>query len=140
MSVPNSGSNLDAKWELSDHAAQRSAERFSGIDPLSLLREAKIARKSQLARIKRDCPNAAKHYMRGFNGRYFMVSQNRYVFIVEPPKTVITCWDWHQYKTLDLKDLDRLERRKPKNGNIHLNESEFFGLLNLARRSFCDRQ
>jgi hypothetical protein len=121
-------------WTISEHAADRHRERLPEQDLFYLLNIARRASPQQIKRIKRSCPEAAALYMRGFHGRYFLVARNRYVFVVEPPQTLISCWDWYATEELSHDDLDRIEARKPKAGSISLNEKEFYGLINLARK------
>jgi len=74
----------------SDHALQRARERFPDIDLENLYPGARRAGKKLKRKIKAACPVSAEKYMRGFNGRYVMVTRCQIVFVMQAPETVVT--------------------------------------------------
>lgn len=79
-----------------DHAKRRSAERFPGVNIESIYASAKpLPRRGKMrARIKRACPVNAKKWMsHGFAGRYFKIAENRIVFVIQAPETVLTVFE-----------------------------------------------
>lgn len=52
------------------------------------------------ARIKRACPLNAKKWMsQGYAGRYFKVAENRIVFVIQAPETIVTVFDIYSAPT-----------------------------------------
>ena len=72
------------------HAEQRARERFPDVDLENLYPRARRAGKKLKQKIRAACPTASKKYMRGFNGRYVMVTACRVVFVMQAPETVVT--------------------------------------------------
>lgn len=73
------------------HALERIAERFSTLNMEEEFARARRIGKRVKSKIAASCPNAARIYMRGgFKGRYYMMTRDEIIFVVEPPETVVT--------------------------------------------------
>lgn len=74
-----------------DHALERIAERFAGVDIDSEYARARRVGRKTRQKIKASCPVSAKTWMRGgFKGRYYLLSRSKIVFVVHAPETVVT--------------------------------------------------
>ncbi|MDP2232946.1 MAG: hypothetical protein Q8K89_04865 [Actinomycetota bacterium] len=64
------------------HALQRADQRFPNLDLVAALRCARPAGPRTKARIRENCPKSARRWMRGFRGRYYLIS-GEVVFVME---------------------------------------------------------
>lgn len=64
------------------NALHRADQRFPGFDLVAALRCAKPASPRTKARIRQSCPKSARRWMRGYCGRYYLVS-GEVVFVME---------------------------------------------------------
>ncbi len=79
---------MDPQW--TDHAALRGRQRFPDVDLVAAYQSARPAGRATKRQIRIQCPRAALRWMRGWRGRYFLVTKDRIVFVVKPPGVVIT--------------------------------------------------
>lgn len=77
--------------KVTDHAAQRWTERFGDIDMAQAYARAsqRVGKKTK-AKIKAACPAHVRFVSGPFLGRYFAMTDDKIVFVVTPPETIIT--------------------------------------------------
>ncbi|MFL9611044.1 hypothetical protein ACKF11_13235 [Methylobacillus sp. Pita2] len=83
--------NTPPKW--TKNARQKAQERFPGVDLDSKYVLAKrVGQHSKFRKqIKLLCPGPYARWMAdGFAGRYYKVTRERIVFVVEQPETILT--------------------------------------------------
>lgn len=76
------------------HARARFAERFPEVDPdlewaSALTSSGRIGRKLK-RRIKKQCPAHVHQLGVSFRGRYYRLGRSNCVFVVTPPRTIVT--------------------------------------------------
>lgn len=76
---------------FTQHALERIAERFADIDiENAYANSGRVGRKTR-QKIKASCPVSARKWMSGgFKGRYYRITKDKIVFVVQPPETVVT--------------------------------------------------
>lgn len=79
---------------ITNHAAQRFAERFPELDIkqefLNAMRSGgRVGRKTKAA-IRRQCPDHKHLSGTNFHGYYYRMSRKGVVFVVTPPQTIVT--------------------------------------------------
>jgi len=73
------------------HAIQRWAERFPGVDMAQAYLSATVrVGKKTRAKIQAACPAHGQFTNGLFNGRYYKMTRDQIVFVIAPPETVIT--------------------------------------------------
>lgn len=83
--------------QWTEHALERAQERFPGADMLVLYARARRAGKKTKRRIKASCPVSARKWMSsGFVGRYYLVTRDGIVFVMQAPETVVTVFDMNE--------------------------------------------
>lgn len=80
------------------HALERAEERFPGEDLNLKYKSAKRLTRKQKKLILSKCPFNSKFMGHNFNGRYYRISQGRYVFVVEAiskeVETIVTVFEF----------------------------------------------
>ena len=97
-------SNRGFVYRWSSHAIDRWGERFQGIDKHADFASATRAGKKSKKKIKDLTPFNYDRYMRGFKGRYALVSRSQIVYIIASDggtgkHTIITVF--HIYRDRD---------------------------------------
>lgn len=79
------------------HALERIAERFAGIDIENAYAcSNRVGRKTR-QKIKASCPVSARTWMRGgFKGRYYRITKDKIVFVIQPPEQIVTVFQLEQ--------------------------------------------
>lgn len=76
-----------------DHARQRWAERFPGVDLENEYARARRVGKKIRKRIAAACPVAYPQWHKGgFKGRYLLITRTRIVFVMAAPEIMVTCF------------------------------------------------
>lgn len=76
---------------FSPHALERIAQRFDGVDMGNKFELSSRVGKKTRQKIKAACPVSAEKWMRdGFQGRYYRITKDKIVFMVEPPERIVT--------------------------------------------------
>jgi hypothetical protein len=92
--------------EFTPHARERVAERFPDIDIENAYAISGRAGKKTKRKIKDSCPVSARKWMsEGFKGRYYRITKDKIVFVVQPPETVVTVF---RLEVNRIKALERL--------------------------------
>lgn len=78
------------------HAIQRWAERFPELDPDYELMQARTFRGRKLIQLRKACPAHKEKVSVWFNGNYYLLSQSGVVFVMAPPRVVVTVMRLHE--------------------------------------------
>jgi hypothetical protein len=102
--------------EYTPHALERIAERFPDVDIENAYARAGRVGKKTKRKIKDSCPVSARVWMTGcFKGRYYRITKDKIVFVIEPPEKIVTVFRLEQnrgdeYAKTSRRHLDRVVR------------------------------
>ena len=82
---------------FSMHACRRWGERFPGLDMQETYNRANVRTgKKMKKQIADSCKKHREQWIGTFKGKYIRMTQEKIVFIVAPPETVVTVLDFRE--------------------------------------------